>query len=82
MLYKKTHRQYLREFKVGRRYRYEGDGVYEITRKPYIDEDYYIKIDVDNDRYFSCRCIAVIALYSGKMWYKFKIAKDIIIWLD
>lgn len=78
MLYKKIHRQYLREFRIGRGYRYENESVYRnrITRKPYINED-YIQIDVDNE-YFGDRCIALIALYSGKMWYKFKI----ITWVD
>ena len=40
MLYKKIHRQYLREFKKGRRFKYY-DGSYnvrdEVTSKPYID---------------------------------------------
>ena len=43
MLYKKIHRQYLRQFRKGRMFRgkYRGDvfesGVYKITSRPYID---------------------------------------------
>lgn len=36
MLYKKTHRQYLREFRVGRKLKYIGGGVYRIIEKPHI----------------------------------------------
>ena len=76
MLYKKVHRQYLREFREGRKFK-DNSNIYEVTRKPYINED-YIQIDVDNG-YFGDRCIAVIALYSGKMWYKYK---SDITWLE
>lgn len=35
MLYKKIHRQFVRQFWVGRRYWYRGE-MYEITKKPHI----------------------------------------------
>ena len=41
MLYKKIHRQYLREFRVGRRFMV-WDKVYKMARKPYIDGSYII----------------------------------------
>ena len=43
MLYKKVHRQHLREFKVGRKFKYDDGGgskVFEITSKPHIEGDY------------------------------------------
>ena len=35
MLYKKVHRQYLRECKIGRKFRFRGE-VYKVTGKPFI----------------------------------------------
>ena len=48
VLYKKVHRQYLREFKKGRKFKYDNK-VHEIIKEPYIDET-YICIDriIDN----------------------------------
>lgn len=39
MLYKKIHRQFLREFRVGREFKFFDvlEEVYEVTQKPYID---------------------------------------------
>ena len=39
MLYKKIHRQYVKEFRVGRKFRDSFGEVYEITQKPQIDRD-------------------------------------------
>ena len=36
MLYKKIHRQYLREFRKGRRFKLDGE-IYKIIKKPFID---------------------------------------------
>lgn len=37
MLYKKIHRQYLREWKVGRKFKFDDENkVREVTEKPYI----------------------------------------------
>ena len=63
MLYKKTHRQYLREWRVGRKFKVNGK-VYEITKEePFIE---YGSIFVDG------WCLIPIGgEYSGKVWYKF-----------
>ena len=45
MLYKKIHRQYLRKWRIGRKFKYNRH-VYEVTKKPYIDiERGSIRID-------------------------------------
>ena len=54
MLYKKIHRQHVREFRVGRRFKwYDGltcrFDVYEVTGKPHIDLRYgciSVKLDI------------------------------------
>lgn len=48
MLYKKVHRQYLRKFRVGRKFEYNNK-VHEIIKEPYIYKN-YICIDriIDN----------------------------------
>ena len=61
MLYKKVHRQYLRQFRIGREFKYEFCGfpeVCKVTGKPYIGGN-YIQIDYK----------WLIALYSGRFWY-------------
>lgn len=40
MLYKKIHRQFLRGFREGRKFKCEGE-VYEVAGKPYIDCDWH-----------------------------------------
>ena len=69
MLYKKIHRQYVKEFRRGRKYEYD-DGcdskVFEITRKPQIVENF---IWVGN--------LYIIPLFSGQLLYKEEIT-----WLD
>ena len=47
MLYKKVHRQFLREFKKGREFRV-GDDVYKVTREPCIDPEYIYSVVSDN----------------------------------
>lgn len=40
MLYKKIHRQFLREFRIGRKFKYSRSGdVCEVTGKPLINRD-------------------------------------------
>lgn len=73
MLYKKIHRQFLREFKVGRKYRF-GGVVFEITGKPYICGR-YIRVDEVNN-YDEGTYDLIVDLDSGKMIY------DYITWLD
>ena len=38
MLYKKIHRQYLREWRVGREFKYYN--IHRVTRKPHIEGSY------------------------------------------
>ena len=36
MLYKKVHRQYLREWRVGREFKFKDSNVHKVIEKPYI----------------------------------------------
>ena len=77
MLYKKYHRQYLREWRIGRKFKYNhcSSGIFEVTGKPYICGR-NIQID-EVDRFDEYEYDTVIALESGKMSIK-----NIITWLD
>lgn len=68
MLYKKTHRQFIRQFWKGRKFRFnDGDiEVYEIIDEPFIDRD-FVWVDGMN----------LISLYSGRLLHK-----DYITWLS
>ena len=70
MLYKKIHRQYLREFKKGRKFKFNdgSEEVYEIFDEPLVDEDDEL-IWVDG--------MSLISLYSGRLLHK-----DYITWLN
>lgn len=64
MLYKKYHRNYLKQFRIGRRFKFhENEGnVFGVTCKPYIEKDYkgnYINISIT--RWY------LISLVSGKI---------------
>ena len=68
MLYKKIHRRYLKQFRVGRKFKFKGlTEEYEITREPRIGA-YYIS----TDRWL------LIELPSGKM----TLHDGYITWLD
>lgn len=77
LLYKKTHRQYLREFKVGRKFRFYGFykevNTYEITRGPRLWRNREIIVNVDD-----APGVCTIYRSSGKTRY----SKDDIVWLD
>lgn len=75
MLYKKVHRQYLRQFRKGRKYKFNDSNIVgEIIRKPSIDKEYgYIYIRVGG-----LYLITMTGPGSGKMWHK----DDYITWLD
>ena len=75
MLYKKIHRQYLRMWRIGREFKFEGK-VYKITAKPYIEEN-YISIDCLGE-YSSYR---LIQFSSGHVW-KENDSEEWIEWLD
>lgn len=67
MLYKKIHRQYLREFRIGRKYKGKYTGkVYEIAVKPYITKEY---IQIGG--------WWLINFYSGELYNK-----DVFEWLE
>ncbi len=71
MLYKKIYRQYLREFRIGRKFKFYG-GVFKITEKPRIEGN-YIRVD-DWD---------LISITGGgyrQMWFKGD--REEITWLD
>ena len=71
MLYKKVHRQHIRQFWKGRKFRYNGGNmVGEVIGKPYIESFGAIYVDV------WC-LIPIEGPYKGRMW-----RKDSIEWLD
>lgn len=60
MLYKKIHRQYVKEFRKGRKFKYNGF-VYEVTGEPHIlrTTTYdYIIVDLDYDEVLHIICIS------------------------
>lgn len=80
MLYKKVHRQHLREFWEGRRFEvrtYSSVNVYEVTSEPYIEGlDYQILVDRSDG--YDMLLIPLCGLDKGKLRHKFPIIK----WLD
>lgn len=81
MLYKKIHRQYLREFKKGREFRV-GDDVYKVNGKPYIKGGYiYSVVSGDN----AWPLIPLVDAPKSIYYYPDKgerIDEDYIEWLD
>ena len=70
MLYKKVHRQFLRDFRVGRKYKLHGDEVVrEITKKPYIGKQDNC---INTDRWF------LISFSTGRLIFN----KDDFEWLN
>ena len=74
MLYKKIHRQHLRQFWKGRKFKFKtGKEIYRVSRKPYIiDEDHTIYVD-----YGDYDFLGIISMTSRKVRYI-----DKIIWLE
>lgn len=73
MLYKKIHRQHLREWRIGRRFRFYDDvnnWAYKITSEPYIKDNYIVILRGSTYN-------ILIDLYDGKMCYK-----DKVVWLN
>ena len=69
MLYKKIHRQYLREFWVGREFKYKFSSSYsvvcKVTKKLYTSRDNYIHIDcVEKNDEGNERCKRTLSLMS------------------
>lgn len=75
MLYKKVHRQYLREFRLGRKFRFDGE-VYKVTTKP-VTTDSTIFIFCDNVWLFSL--FSTAGRNSGlQLWNR----RGNVMWLD
>lgn len=77
MLYKKIHRQYVRQFWRGRKYKFFS--VWEVIKEPYIDEG-YIKIGISKygvEDKIEDTLMSIAGGYS--VWHK---AKDVIEWLN
>ena len=74
MLYKKIHRQHLRQFRKGRKFKFKpGNEVYRVSRKPYIiDEDHTIYVDFGDYDF-----LGIISMTSRRIRYIGKI-----IWLE
>ena len=71
MLYKKVHRQHLRQFWEGRTGKTDDGIIFEVLRKPYICNDGFIRMYCDD-------CLReLIILSNGRMWYK-----NGITWID
>ena len=76
MLYKKIHRQYLKEWRVGRKFKCKSRfGVFEITGKPYIFGR-HIRVDEVN-KYEEETYDLILALDNGRRWNM-----NIVTWLD
>ena len=82
MLYKKIHRQYLRQFKKGRTFKIDGE-VYKVYEEPFIDyPSPIICVKCESMWCYNCRrCLIMMAdndiSYIGK-----RIGKDKITWLE
>ena len=72
MLYKKVHRQYLREFRTGRKFKFYDDNIinFNVTREPYFVGR---MVCIDENR---GNCKAVLSILSGRVKNKE------IVWLD
>lgn len=68
MLYKKIHRQYLREWRVGRKFKLDNGLVYEITREPFICEGFQVWL-VGNKKGFNVRTICTPIDFLGNMYH-------------
>lgn len=58
MLYKKVHRQFVRQFRKGRKYKFFS--VWEVIKEPYIDDN-YIKVGSDRNPFY------LINITSGRL---------------
>ena len=71
MLYKKVHRQYLKEWRLGRKYEMYGE-VCEVTREPYIASEYAVAVGelIAGGKYLaaSSNILSIGGKYSGHMW--------------
>lgn len=78
MLYKKIHRQYLRQFRVGRKYRFAGfKKICKITKEPFIHKYDKRRIYIMIDRGGILSHSVILSLCSTSRLYD-----NIITWLD
>ena len=83
MLYKKIHRQYLRQFRVGRefKYKFKSDNysvVCKVTKKLYIDDKNFVNVSCIGDCCEFTFCLISINSFStGRFLYK-----DEFRWID
>ena len=75
MLYKKIHRQYVKEFRVGRKFRFDGK-VYKVTTRP---------VTTDSTIFIFCNNVCLFSLFStacrnlgGQLWNR----RGNVEWLD
>lgn len=71
MLYKKVHRQFLRDFRVGRKFKTKYSVVCEITKGLHISREWIVVEVDDEDMWY------IIKLFSGQIW-----DKNDMIWLE
>lgn len=71
MLYKKIHRQYLRQWRLGRKYKTYGE-VCEVTREPYLESKYAVAVGerIAGGKYLAANSniLSIGGKYSGHMW--------------
>lgn len=68
MLYKKIHRQYLRQWRIGRRFKIDSGLVYEVTREPFIDEGFQVWL-ASSKKGFNISTIFTPIDFLGNMYY-------------
>ena len=68
MLYKKIHRQYLREWRLGRKFKLDNGEVYEVTKEPFIDEGFQIWL-ARSKKGFNISTISTPIDFLGNMYY-------------
>lgn len=78
MLYKKIHRQYLREFKVGRKFEYRGSGDIGKITKLYTTRDCYVSVSAR----FGCLPISLTLIHMTGPWNGKLLYIDDITWLE
>ena len=71
MLYKKVHRQYLRQWRIGRKYKMYGQ-VCEVTREPYLESEDAVAVGelIAGGKYLAANSsiLSIGGKYSGHMW--------------
>lgn len=83
MLYKKVHRQYLRRYRVGRKFKYGELDVLEVTGKPHINySNGTIGVMCDDNKCWSLIIIADYELFYQPVVGEMLDKVDVIEWLN